>query len=144
MRQGKLTDGQALDYRQTPVSQSTVRRSYAIWRTQQGLAICCDIPSCQLHAPGQSWNGKPVAMIFDHIDGSRYNSRPSNLRLVCPNCNSQLPTHGGGNKGRIQNPTSDSYQIVDRKSGRRDVVVMLTGIVATGVAGSLGVAREKP
>ena len=46
------------------------------------------------------WNNNPIVLILDHIDGNPYNNIPENLRLVCPNCNSQLPTFAGKNKGK--------------------------------------------
>jgi hypothetical protein len=36
------------------------------------------------------------------VDGNNSDNRPDMLRLLCPNCDSQLPTRGGGNKGRIK------------------------------------------
>jgi len=38
------------------------------------------------------WNGKPINMILDHINGIRYDHRKENLRMVCPMCDSQLST----------------------------------------------------
>lgn len=46
-----------------------------------------------------SWQGKDIVLILDHIDGNSDNNFPSNLRLVCPNCDSQLPTFKNRNKG---------------------------------------------
>lgn len=34
-----------------------------------------------------------------HIDGNWANCRPDNLVLLCPNCHSLTPTHGGLNRG---------------------------------------------
>lgn len=45
------------------------------------------------------WNNSPITLIVDHVDGNAGNNFPSNLRLLCPNCNSQTPTFGGRNKG---------------------------------------------
>lgn len=45
------------------------------------------------------WLGNPLSLIIDHIDGNSQNNIPSNLRLVCPNCDSQLPTFKSRNKG---------------------------------------------
>lgn len=46
---------------------------------------------------GSEWNGKPLLLQVDHIDGDRSNDSPSNLRLLCPNCHSQTPTYGHRN-----------------------------------------------
>jgi len=43
------------------------------------------------------WNGKPLVLILDHINGISNDHRIVNLRLVCPNCNSQLSTFAGRN-----------------------------------------------
>lgn len=43
------------------------------------------------------WNNKPITLILDHIDGNHKNHALLNLRFVCPNCGSQLPTHAGRN-----------------------------------------------
>ena len=41
------------------------------------------------------WNGKPLVMILDHINGVNNDNRIENLRLLCPNCNSQTDTFAG-------------------------------------------------
>lgn len=38
--------------------------------------------------------------MLDHIDGDSTNNRRDNLRLVCPNCDSQLPTYKNRNHGK--------------------------------------------
>ena len=43
------------------------------------------------------WNGKELVLTLDHINGNHNDSRPENLRWVCPNCDRQLPTFGGRN-----------------------------------------------
>ena len=46
-----------------------------------------------------SWMNKKIVLVLDHIDGNPENNLPSNLRLVCPNCDSQLDTYKSKNKG---------------------------------------------
>jgi hypothetical protein len=46
------------------------------------------------------WQGKPLVLVLDHINGEYADYRIENLRLLCPNCNSQQPTFAGKNKGR--------------------------------------------
>ena len=45
------------------------------------------------------WNGKPISLWCDHIDGDASNDSPDNFQMVCPNCDSQQDTFGAKNKG---------------------------------------------
>jgi len=47
----------------------------------------------------KTWMGKPIPLTMDHIDGNPGNDSLDNLRLVCANCDRQLPTFGSGNRG---------------------------------------------
>ncbi len=58
------------------------------------------VNQCHLCASPPLWQGKPLALILDHINGDRSDNCLENLRLLCPNCNSQQPTFAGKNKGR--------------------------------------------
>jgi hypothetical protein len=42
----------------------------------------------------------PLALVLDHIDGDPTNNRRENLRLICLNCDSRLPTYKSRNRGR--------------------------------------------
>jgi hypothetical protein len=46
------------------------------------------------------WQGNPITLHVDHINGDPSNDHPDNLRLICPNCHSQTEFLGGANKGR--------------------------------------------
>lgn len=45
-----------------------------------------------------SWSNKPLNLILDHIDGDASNNKEENLRLICPNCDSQLDTYKSRNR----------------------------------------------
>ena len=45
-----------------------------------------------------TWNNQPIPIIIDHINGRALDNRLENLRLVCPNCDAQLPTFKSKNK----------------------------------------------
>ena len=56
----------------------------------------CEIEGCGV----SEWQGKPITLHVDHINGDPSNDHPTNLRLICPNCHSQTEFLGGANKGR--------------------------------------------
>jgi hypothetical protein len=45
------------------------------------------------------WMSQPIPLIMDHIDGNSENGKLDNMRLVCGNCDMQLPTYKSKNKG---------------------------------------------
>lgn len=47
----------------------------------------------------EEWCGQKIPLVMDHIDGNAENNLPVNLRLVCGNCDMQLPTYKSKNKG---------------------------------------------
>jgi len=53
---------------------------------------------CEKCGQDENWNGEKMSLILDHINGDNTDNRLINLRIVCPNCNATLPTHGGKNK----------------------------------------------
>ena len=134
----RLNESDVLCYSLARKSQSTVRRFYLRWRQKQGLPLRCDNEKCTLHVPQPQWHGADLLLILDHVDGNRLHNRPENLRLLCPNCEAQLPTRGGKNKGRVQNVTERGFEIAHR-DGRRDANVFPSGVAAVAKVGNISV-----
>ena len=53
---------------------------------------------CAICGMKDEWNGKHLIFVLDHIDGNADNNNRDNLRLICPNCDSQLDTFKSKNK----------------------------------------------
>jgi hypothetical protein len=48
----------------------------------------------------KEWNGKPIPLELDHINGNNQDNSLCNLRLLCPNCHAQTPNYRGKNIGK--------------------------------------------
>lgn len=64
-------------------------RDYIIGQQNHCCAICGML---------DEWNNKPLVFVLDHINGDAAYSARENLRLICPNCDSQLNTFKSKNK----------------------------------------------
>lgn len=92
-----------LDYKKnTMIKVNSVYREY-IENEQNHKCAICGIPDV--------WNDKHLVFVLDHIDGNANNHCRDNLRLVCPNCDSQLDTYKAKNK----NSTRD-YRVFKDKN----------------------------
>ena len=82
---GKFTGGK---------SGNTIRslyiRNYLLEQQKNRCAIC---------GLTNIWNEKMLSFILDHVDGNCDHNNRENLRLICPNCDTQTETYKGKNKG---------------------------------------------
>lgn len=58
----------------------------------------------------KDWLNKEIVLILDHIDGNSENCSLDNLRLLCPNCDSQTDTFKGKNKGNGRHRRRERYK----------------------------------
>lgn len=65
------------------VSLATVRRRFE--------DVC--LPLCSECGQVPIWNGKPLRLHLDHINGNNLDCREENLRWLCPNCHTQTETY---------------------------------------------------
>ena len=94
----------ALRYHGGTRNNGVAKAQYLAWRQQQQPPIPerCDNDKCRFFSEPLSWNGAPLPFILEHTNGVNTDNRPSNLRLLCPNCDSQnVGTRGGANARRV-------------------------------------------
>jgi len=53
---------------------------------------------CALCGNTGEWNGLPLTLELDHINGKHLDHRIENLRFLCPNCHAQTSNYSGRNK----------------------------------------------
>ena len=114
------------------------------WALEHGyLKHVCDECGCK-----DSWNGKPLTLQMDHINGNPRDNRVKNLRMLCPNCHSQTVTFAGrGRKSRkgscldcgaLTKYASNRCKPCEEKR-RRKITLPLEEVV--GMVGELGRAE---
>jgi 5-methylcytosine-specific restriction endonuclease McrA len=57
----------------------------------------------------REWRGQAIPLVLDQIDGDAENWALANLRMICPNCDAQLPTYKSHNWGRGRAKRRERY-----------------------------------
>jgi len=78
---------------------------------------------CEFCKQGETWNGKKISLILDHIDGDRKNNLIENLQILCPNCNATLDTHCGKNARKKPIPTNFKNKLEIKKNFWKKIIL---------------------
>lgn len=70
---------------------------------------------CNICGQLPEWKNKKLVMVLDHINGIYNDNRLENLRLLCPNCNSQTDTFSG-RKNKIIINCKECNEIISKHS----------------------------
>jgi hypothetical protein len=103
--------------------------------------IKCGLLANECYECGQLpiWNGKPLTLQIDHINGISDDNRIENLRILCPHCHSQTDNFAGRNKRKVPKklPKPRPTKIV--WPADQDLVRMIKNTTFVAIAKKLGV-----
>ena len=85
----------------TPASRRVHYVRTYLYEAQDGRCAICGMAA--------QWQGQELVLVLDHIDGNATDNVRDNLRLVCPNCDSQPPTYKSRNKGKGRHYRRERY-----------------------------------
>lgn len=57
--------------------------------------------ACTSCGVGEIWNGHPLTLTLEHINGIWNDHRRENLTILCPNCHSQTSTYAGRSSKKV-------------------------------------------
>jgi hypothetical protein len=73
-------------------------------RLKRALRLIGLPEQCEQCDVGSTWQGAPLTLHVDHINGDFLDNQPHNLRLLCPNCHSQTSTYAGNRRPALVAP----------------------------------------
>lgn len=83
------------------IENSTYNSGVSIKKRLYEMGVKEECTACGL---GNEWNGKPISLQLEHINGIHDDNRLENLTILCPNCHSQTSTFAGRSKSVVYIP----------------------------------------
>lgn len=77
----------------TPSTGRATTRTIRRCMLEAGVPHICGV--CSL---SPMWNGAPLTLQIDHMNGQYWDNRLENLRFICPNCHAQTATWAQGTR----------------------------------------------
>jgi hypothetical protein len=87
--------------KKTPLEELLIENSTRVMDSSLKKRIVNDglLPhKCAICGLENIWQGLPITLHIDHINGNPFDHRIENLRFLCPNCHSQTPNFGAKNR----------------------------------------------
>lgn len=81
-------------FRTQSILKQYTENTYTGLNADRKFIILRDNNTCTICGCTATYNGLPLTLEMDHIDGNPDNNLASNLRLLCPNCHTQTSTYG--------------------------------------------------
>ena len=63
---------------------------------------------CETCGNDGQWQGQPLRLEVDHVDGDYRNNQSTNLRYLCPNCHTQTDNFSGRSRGKYTQVKPDA------------------------------------
>ena len=89
---GRTFPERTLSLEEVMIENSTYSRGYLKKRLLRNGTL---ENKCEICGQKEIWNNQKLIMVLDHKNGVNNDHRKENLRMLCPNCNSQQKTFAG-------------------------------------------------